>query len=350
MKRLVTIFSLLIFLSITISGIAFSNNITIAIKEGMKTLNIKKSDPNLSVLTNVSYVKLNGKTTEKYVDLIQEITGCSIGKGNLLFFHRPTSYPLKIVLFRKDTKDSVVITYKGNDQDIKMVKINIDGEKATIPKYWKKLEASLGRSDAFSIVTILNAWEKGAPYDFLKCCEFHNHLCPGVTSGYFIVSYILKKYPLKKGEKYIFIACPPWCKDDAIQILLDLTPGKRSLFVKQLSSIQKKDLPEGIAGILVKWNNKEKKGKGVVFQFNRKKAYEEIGGVKIRDFKPKGGKSNPLFWTTRIKVDWALMPYLNKPEMFISTIKEFNVTYDKLIKLTLAGVNPYNVIGLTSKH
>ncbi|MBW1692106.1 MAG: hypothetical protein DRG87_10620 [Deltaproteobacteria bacterium] len=317
------------------------------IKGSMQDLKIEKGSPNLLALTDATYVKVNGKTSEGYVDMIREVTGCSIGKGNLLFFHRPIAYPLKIVLFSKDTKDSVIITYDG--EKTKKVKLNIDGEKATIPGYWKQIENTLGASDAFSIVTIANSWANGAPYDFLRCCEFHNHLCPGLTSGYFIVKVIQKRYPLKKGEKYIFIACPPWCKDDAIQILLDLTPGKRSLFVKQLSKEQRKKLPEGVAGILIVWNNKEKKGKGVVFQFNRKKAYEEIGGVKINDFRPKGGKSNPVFWTTRVKVDWALMPYLNRPEMFVNTLKEFDVTPDMMVKLGQAGVDPYVEIGLAPK-
>lgn len=320
------------------------------IKDGMQGLGIEKGSPDLLALTNATYVKVNGKTSEGYVDMIQEITGCSMGKGNLLFFHRPITYPLKVVLFRKDTKDAVVITYDGKKTG--KINLNIDGDKATEPDGWQQIQKKIGSlSDTFSVVTIANAWAKSAPYDFLKVCEFHNHLCPGVSTGYQIVQLILESYPLKKGEKYVWIACPPWCKDDAIQILLDLTPGKRSLFVKNLTPDQKKAVSgekpnDNIAGILVIWNNKAKKGKAVAFRYDWGKACQ-VSGVEKKDFKPKGGKNNPVFWTTRVKCNWGLMPYLDKPGDFVTVVKEVEVSPQMYTKMTSAGVNPYEVIGLT---
>ena len=338
---------LVVMLVVGVAQVLWAADVKGLIESGMRDLKIEKGNPNLLALTDATYVKVGGKTSEGYVDMIQEETGCSIGKGNLLFFHRPVTYPLKVVLFRKDTKDSVIITYNG--EKTKKVKLNIDGDKATEPDFWKQIEKSLGASDAFSIVTIANSWAKGAPYDFLKCCEFHNHLCPGLTSGYFIVKVIQERYPLKKGEKYVFIACPPWCKDDAIQILLDLTPGKRSLFVKQLTDPQKRGCAAAnVAGILVIWKVKENKGKGIIFQFDWEKACK-VSGVKRKNFRPKGGKKNPIFWTTRVKCDWGLMPYLKRPEEFVNVVKEFEVSPEMLTRLTMAGVDPYKEIGFISK-
>jgi formylmethanofuran dehydrogenase subunit E-like metal-binding protein len=187
------------------------------IKEGMRDLKIDKGSPGLLTLTNATYVKLNGTSTEGYVEIIQETTGCSVGKGNLLFFHRPIPSPLKVVLFRKDTKDAVVITCDGKTTGA--ITLTMDGNDAAAPDGWKRIQEKLG-PDAFSIVTIANAWAKGAPFDFLRCCEFHNHLCPGVSSGYQIAQFVLERYPLQKGETYAWIACPPWCKDEAIHIPL----------------------------------------------------------------------------------------------------------------------------------
>ena len=105
---------------------------------------------------------MNGRTSEGYLDMIREVTGCSIGKGNLLLFHRPITYPLKVLIFRKDTKDSVVITYDGK----KAVKINlnIDGDKATKPDVWQHIQEKIRSvSDTFSMVTIANAWAEGRP-------------------------------------------------------------------------------------------------------------------------------------------------------------------------------------------
>jgi formylmethanofuran dehydrogenase subunit E-like metal-binding protein len=318
------------------------------IQNGMQDLKIAKGSPALLALTDATYVKVNGRTSEGYVDIIQEITGCSIGKGNLLFFHRPVTYPLKVVLFKKETKDAVIITYDGE----KTGKINVkmDGDEATKPDGWKQIQEKVG-PDTFSIVTITNAWARSAPYDFLRCCEFHNHLCPGVSTGYQIARLIMERYPLKKGESYVWIACPPWCKDDAVQILLDLTPGKKSLFAKELTADQKKAISgekptDNIAGILVIWNNKANKGKAVGFRYDWGKAWQ-VSGVDSKDFKPEGGKNNPVFWTSRVACNWGLMPYLSKPADFVKVVKEVEVSPQMYTKMTIAGVNPYDVIGLS---
>ena len=128
--------------------------------DGMRDLKIEKGSPALLGLTNATYVKINGTTTEAYVEIIQETTGCSIGKGNLLFFHRPVTYPLKVVLFNKESKDAVVITYDGKTNG--SINLTMDGDEAATPDGWKQIQEKLG-PDAFSIVTIANAWAKGAP-------------------------------------------------------------------------------------------------------------------------------------------------------------------------------------------
>ena len=349
MKRCIQVFLVVLLILGIVNGLQAAD-VKGLIKDGMQDLKIEKGSPNLLALTDATYVKVNGKTSEGYVDMIREVTGCSVGKGNLLFFHRPVTCSLKIVLFRKDTMDGVLITYNGKKAD--KIKCNMDGDKASEPDGWQHIQEKIGSlSDTFSMVTIANAWAKSAPYDFLKCCEFHNHLCPGVSTGYQIVQFILEKYPLKNGEKYVWIACPPWCKDDAVQILLDLTPGKRSLFVKNLTTDQKKAVSgekpnDNIAGILVVWNNKAKKGKAVAFRYDWGKACQ-VSGVTKKDFSPKGGKKNPVFWSTRVKCNWSLMPYLDKPADFVKVVKEVEVSAQMYTKMTSAGVNPYEVIGLT---
>jgi formylmethanofuran dehydrogenase subunit E-like metal-binding protein len=347
MKRLINIVLAVVLIVCFAYGLGASD-VKGLLKDSIQDLRIEKGSPELLALTNATYVKVNGKTTEGYVDIIQETTGCSIGKGNLLFFHRPVTYPLKVVLFNKETKDAVIITHNG--QKTGTITLKMDGDEATKPDGWKRVQEKIG-PDTFSLVTITNAWAKGAPYDFLRCCEFHNHLCPGVSTGYQIVQFILGNYPLKKGESYAWIACPPWCKDDAIQIFLDLTPGKRSLFVKQLTADQKKTISgekptDSIAGILVIWNNTANKGKAVALRYNWGKAWQ-VSGVESKDFKPKGGKSNPVFWTTRVKCNWGLMPYLTKPADFVRVVKEVEVSPQMYTKMTIAGVNPYEVIGLS---
>jgi len=100
MKRFMHIV-LAVLLIVCFAQVLWAADVNSLIKEGMRDLKIDKGSPGLLALTNATYVKVNGTSTEGYVEIIQEETGCSIGKGNLLFFHRPVTYPLKVVLFNK---------------------------------------------------------------------------------------------------------------------------------------------------------------------------------------------------------------------------------------------------------
>ncbi len=175
------------------------------VREGMQGLGAKKGNRHLCVLTNATYVKLKKKTGHGYVDMIQEETGCSIGKGNLLFFQRPVTYPLMIAIHKEDSGDARIIVHDGEESET--FHFNIKGDSAADPKTFGKIMKML-KGDTFSVVTTLTAHARGVPYDFLKCCEHHNHYCPGVTSGYFIANLIQKRYPAKKGQKHIWFACP----------------------------------------------------------------------------------------------------------------------------------------------
>lgn len=306
------------------------------IRGALKTLGAQKGDFNLCVLTDSTYVNLAGRSTEKYVGMVERETGCSVGKGNLLLFHRPSNYHLIIALYKRDTKECVIIRHDG--QEGRVGKLHIGDEHISKPDFWKKASKGVGGSDTYGIVTILGAWSLGAPYDFLKCAEIHGHVCPGLAWGYFIAKAIQKQYPLRRGEKYVFIACPNACKDDAIQVLLDVTPGKKTLFVKKLTEDQKKQLPEGKgAGILVKWNQSQKKGKGAVLALDMDKIRQTI------DFKKPSKRQAKAMSVSR------LIPHLNSSEEFVKVVLEFSVTPEIMQGLESAGKNPYEVIGLSRK-
>ena len=312
------------------------------LQDAMATLGVARDSPSLCVLTDAGYAIVDGNTTECCIGTIERETGCSISEGNLLPVHRSIDKPLWFVIFDNETKDCVYAVYKNGA--LTATTINIDGENATTSDGWNAMKAAIG-SDAFSIVVIANAWGCGAPYDFLKCTDLHNHLCPGLSSGYLITGYIRENYPLGPGESYRWIGCPNWCKEDAIQVLLDLTPGKKSLIAKQRSGeLFVKEKP--LAGILIIWNDTAKSGRGVAFQYDWGETCN-LSDVNLSDFKPPGGKTNPLFWTTRIKASFGLLPYLNQPDMFVSLASdEFNVTSEQLDRVKMAGVDPYIELGL----
>lgn len=181
-------------LLICVAKTAYSDEVKQLLEGGLKELGIEKGSENLCVITDATHVRFRNETTESIVDTIQGVTGCSIGGGNLLFLHRTSNYPLKIILFRKDTHQYVSISHDG--KQAKSVTLEADPEHAFESGPWAKLQNGLGASDAFSVVTLANAWATGAPYDFFKCVEFHNHICPGIISGYLIAKYIQKTFPV----------------------------------------------------------------------------------------------------------------------------------------------------------
>jgi len=301
------------------------------IKSAMELLEVTKESPGLCVLTDAGYVKVNGFTTESCIETLRKETGCSVGNGNLLMIHRAIDKPLWFVIFENDTKDCVYTVY--NNGEFEQVMVNIDGENNTISENWNASKEALG-SNAFGIVTIANAWGYNAPYDFLKCMEFHNHFCPGLTSGYQLANYLVENYPLDEDEKYVVISCPVWCKDDALQIILDTTVGKKGMFVKNMQPYI--DV-ENTAGIFIIWNSTNNNGTGYVLTYDFDKA-KNISGITPDDW-----KNYPM--ESRIKMDCELMPYLDQPEEFITTKYTFEVTSDLLIRMEIAGVDPYLGIG-----
>jgi formylmethanofuran dehydrogenase subunit E-like metal-binding protein len=275
------------------------------------------------VLTDATYVRVYGRTSEPVIDLIREETGCTVGRGNLLFFHRPTNHPLKIAMFFKDTEQCVVVRSDGGG--IAWKKYDFGKKAVTEPSFWAREDALLS-PDTFNIVSIAKAWAAGAPHDLLKCAEFHNHLCPAIISGYMIARYVTEHYPLEKEEAYVWIACPPWCKDDALQVLLDLTAGKKCLYAMELTAPQKKELTfENPAGMLIIWNERRNVGKGVVFSFDWEKARRE----------------------DKLQMVMDLLAYAEKPEAFVRVVKESELTPEMLEKLKTADANPYTWFGLT---
>ena len=183
------------------------------------------------------------------------------------------------------------------------------------------------------VIAIARFWATGAPYNFLQAIQFHNHFCPGITSGYLITKYLDKYLPIQKPwETYSIIACPPWCKDDAFQVIFDTTIGKKGLSAVNMTRGQIQQLPRDIAGIFIRWNSKAKKGHGLVLIFNWGKK------LKIPAGTPKSDRAI------------IMMKYADNPEAFISSLKEFEVSSEEeLNSLKIVGVNPYEKLGLLRK-
>ncbi|MCL6446602.1 MAG: hypothetical protein K6U04_00385 [Armatimonadetes bacterium] len=323
----------------------------------MEQLSFTKGDENVLAMTNAGYAIINGQTTEKCIDGVTAVSGCTVGKGNLLLIHRSKEKPLWFAFFKKDTKELVYLQVnnavagkplteinKLTDKEIfvKITKESIGlNDLLNNPGQWEeKVKNKVFEGNEFSLIGIANVWaHPKCTYDFLQVIQFHNHVCPGVNSGYLIIKYLDKMLPLQPGQEYKIIACPPWCKDDAFQVILDTTVGKKGIYVKALTKEQEEKLPpeaKTIAGLYIRWDGKSGSGDGLALGFDFDKVRKLAG---VADY------SGPE-WISKLKMNMELMEYLDNPETLITTLKRFKVDADELAALQAAGVNPLVEIGL----
>ena len=350
-----------------------------AADRAMKELKFEKGDLNILALTDAGYIAEIGEyTTEKALDGVIVTAGASRGKGNLVNVHKPYNSPLWFAFFDKKSKDCVYLELKSEvlktyldrekagrdaalrdfmklkDDEVftKIARENIDADKLLgNPEAWQeKMVAKVFGGNEFSLFTISNLWAMGLPNDFLKVAELHDHICPGLTSGYLIAEYLKKNLPSSDPRnEYTIIAIPPWCKDDALIQIFETNVGHKRLYVKHLTKEQMGQLPEyakNVANVVIRWEKGAEKGDGIVVAFDWDKAFEDTGTSR-KDLK---AFDTYRWWWMRLKMDIWMMHYLDKPEALVSTIKEFTVSSPAEIdKLKSAGVNPLVELGIMPK-
>jgi len=304
-----------------------------ALVDGMKILGAKHGAQSLAVLTNANYARLQGKTTEVYVDMIAEATGCSIGRRNLLFVNLRVQKDLLICLLDAVGDKCHVIRYDG--LEIRAETIAMDEKLMRERSYMRSLGQSILGEDGFGVATILGAWEKGAPYDLLKVGELHSHICPGVIMGYIVSQAIMEHYPLADREDYYLIGSPNECKEDVYQVMLGITPGSGKMAIKHLGEGQVEENEKiKLMGILLRWSPELERRIGVVLGINR----DAMLAVTKLDKKMERG--------LKLAAIFDLIEYLPHYNDFFIALKEFPVDPGLRRKLMLAGVNPYEELGL----
>jgi len=302
-----------------------------AVTKAMQDLSVTKGDPQLLLLTDAPYVTLDGQNPLPYLAGAQDLTGCIVGRGTLLFFQRPQSHPLRFMLFHKTSGDAVIISRTGETWSAQT--LNMGAEAIARPAFWERTGDHQAGQDLFTLAALANVWAQDGPYDFLKSAELHNHICPGLTSGYLIAHYIRNHYPLAPGERYIVLASPVWCKEDALQVILDCTPGKKGLIAKPLSPEQLDAVTvPNPAAILLIWNGKQKNGRGVALSFSFD---------RLRALVPEGAP--------RAASVLAALDHLGEPDRFVSAAAAFDLDEALYQRMIQAGSNPYEVAGLVKR-
>ena len=321
-----------------------------AANAAMKELAFKKGDANILALTNAGHAIVDGRTTQGALKGIMDESGCNVGDGNLFQVLRPYWKPIWFYFYNKATGEAVFMQAESkslnksldefkalpDDQVFsKISKANVDIEYLAnhTDEGNETFNKMAFNGNEFSLVGISNVWARGASFDFIQSACFHDHLCPGVTSGLFLAEYVEEKLPINNitAESYKVIACPNWCKDDLLQMRWDATPGKSGMFVMALTDTEKKAVPN-IAGIYIRWNDTAKSGDALALGFN-------FSAAKLPQW------TGPS-WGSKLYQDIVLMDYVDKPETFITVIKEFNVDAAKLANLQNAGMHPLKVAGV----
>lgn len=227
------------------------------------------------VLTSAGFAVIGGQTTAPCLDILHTWTGASVGQGTLVAMHRARTAPLWFFLYDLETGFGAYLEVNGEALEnlfdrrprqirremagmgsdelftqIAVAQINYDYLMTNDGIYGGLVKDKVFGGNEFSIVGVVTGIEHDMPHDLLEAVKFHDHFCPGVSSGYFIVDYVEKNLP---GDKYFYFSVPNWCKDDAVQVLMNLTPGKSGYAVTYLNQADKDSLPEDyktLAGIM----------------------------------------------------------------------------------------------------
>jgi|WetSurMetagenome_2_1015567.scaffolds.fasta_scaffold00962_10 formylmethanofuran dehydrogenase subunit E-like metal-binding protein len=343
-------------LLILIPGMALADNAvmqelgTKAAKAAMQDLKVEIGDANVLILTSAGHAIVDGQTTQGAIRGLMNESGNSIGDGNLFQVLRPYYKPVWFFFFDRATGEAVYLQANSkslngsleefkalsNDKvfskiskgnvDIEYLRNHTDEGNATFNG------KAFGGNEA-SLAGIANVWARGGSFDFIQATCFHDHLCPGVTSGQFLAKYVEEKLPINNisTESYKVISCPNWCKDDLFQMRWDATPGKSGMFVMALTDAEKKAVPN-IAGIYIRWNDTAKSGDALALAYN-------FSAVALPAW------TGPS-WGSKLYQDIVLMDWADKPEAFITVLKEFKVDSPMLAQLENAGMHPLKVAGV----
>jgi formylmethanofuran dehydrogenase subunit E-like metal-binding protein len=248
---------------------------------------LSKDDPNLHVLTNAGYVRLDGQSTEMIWDGVCDVLGSRLSRTTLLPIHSALWSPLWFTFylvrpgegiagqagsfgkfsFTMDEDDHFLYgLYIYYDPITKQLVMTKDPEDKSIHDIGPACDQANVKPlfDPYfnNVHTIANAVTYDPPFDMLLVYLFHNHMCPGVSPSGLITDTIFEDYPLGEDEKYMYITTNDYCKDDGLLYLLGISPGAGTYFNQRV-----RNNTGGRDGILIIWNEKTQTAKVVILTY-----------------------------------------------------------------------------------
>lgn len=323
----------------------------------------KPKGENLLVLTNAGYVKVNDADTSIALDAITEVTGCSAGKGNLLTVQAATGQPLYFFFFAPSNGNAFYAELEpkpvfgpnrfraglseGRDRLFKRVDWRNIGRAeifANPERIEKDIQSGLFGNRGNALIGIAHLWmQDPPPLELIRTVQFHDHVCPGVLSGYYISRFLSSQFPLGPEQRYFFIASPSYCKDDALQIIFNQTVGKRGMAAMFLSPEDRACLPpeaQEAAGIFFRYDPKSRKGNGAVIGFAWDRLREDTGLQRENRF-PFLDSLKQILWMIERREQF---------ERYVYFIKTFDLPPGEVPQeYGRVGVNPWEKLGLWAK-
>jgi formylmethanofuran dehydrogenase subunit E-like metal-binding protein len=316
---------------------------------------LKINDPSsakgaLIVLTNAGYAEINGASTQGALDGLADVTGASRGKNTLLEIHSAAWDKLWFAVYDKSSGHCAYLETDpkkaGKMKDKKtmispdlfnvktMERIDAEFLYKHSSEYKEKFDALIFGGNEFRIITIANAVAGGAPTYAVRAFEFHDHYCPGVTSGILIAEYLKKYFPVQKGGYFVH-SVEPWCKEDALLVILNATPGKKSYAVSYPNEEDKqKRIAEAknASTIVYRQNKNMEKWEGIILAFEWAKTPCPDTGSSIID---------------KLCADLWYLKNMEQPEDFVKVIRDFELQ-DGVSPADLArpGKDPLTFLGM----
>jgi formylmethanofuran dehydrogenase subunit E-like metal-binding protein len=310
------------------------------LKQVQSEIQLSPGDRNLLLLTNAGYGQVKPQSTEGFLDLAHEVTGCSLGARNLLSVHASVLDPLWFALYRKDSGKMVFVKWTGNG--FARQHINASPQAIMTREGWQEAQKGLIGPNMFSVISISLAWAVDPPWPLLLAATYHDHFCPGVNSGYIAGQYVMESLALGRGDKYVFATAPAKCAADALQVMFNTTSGKSGGYAMAIGGKELKEYASGGVKpmtVAMRVNPKKDVCTGRVLGFDWNKAFEATG-VKPGELAPKGGKSDPMFWVARVKMsrEMARLPMEQLKGMIVE-MKSFSGP--AALADQIGGGNPY---------
>lgn len=304
---------------------------TAASEQAASVLGVSWSNTDAIVMTNASFASPKGNDTQGCLDGIAKATGATVGASRLITVQSRFDAPLWFAFYAPKNETCAYLEYSPEATASAFGSEKIR-PRATVVQtrrikadylfaHPEELEAKAGEKlfggNVFRIVTVINAAERGAGAFLLRAVQVHDHLCPGVSSGLALVSFI-RDHLLTTGPqtRCFILTLKPWCKEDALTSLLNATPGKRSYAVLYPTDEQVASWPKPLSSTcsVVFTKNGDKPWHGTMLGFGFSAAQKAYGGAPY-------GKTV----LDKLHADIWFMDNPDKAQNLVSRLKDFDL-------------------------